>query len=189
MPQKTTIEPSGNDRSGAGVEATEKDKIERVRDLILGPQLRDLTQRFESISKELGNLQEELARVSNELQEQSKKVKLDLQQLEQQIATQAKEQEGRQLEKINVLDGRLTAQIDGLDQRMGKSIQAVIKDLRSLEEAARGELRQTISEIDQAKMDRFSLGELFSQLGQGLKSSTPGADLASLLDAIEQEIG
>ncbi|MEM7128327.1 MAG: hypothetical protein AAF702_18490 [Chloroflexota bacterium] len=164
-------------------------KIERVRDLILGPQMRDVFQRLEGLGKDVTRIEDELSRLSHGLQEQSKQLKRDLQQLEHRIDSQIKEQDSRHLEQVTTLDERLTEQISDLDTRTGSKLQGIIKDLRSLEDVMRGELRQTIDEMDHAKMDRVALGELFAQLGAGLQSRTPETELTSLIDAIEQEMG
>lgn len=186
MATKVNKKNSSTDNIPTSVDSA--DKIERVRDLILGPQMRELSQRFEGIGKSLNHIEEELERVSSEIQSQSKKMKHDLQQLELRLNSQVKEQDTRHSEQLNTVDERLTDQIESIDQRISAKLQTMVKDLRSLEETARSELRQTADEMNQAKVDRFSLGELFAQLGEGLKSSSPGAELTSLLDVLEQEI-
>ena len=40
------------------------DKIERIRDLILGPHLRDISQQFAAVSKDLGRLEGDLTRIT-----------------------------------------------------------------------------------------------------------------------------
>lgn len=164
------------------------DKVERIRELIFGPQLRDISNQFDSMDKRLERLEKEISAISADLQEQITKNQENLNALEQRITAQLNDLDKRLVEQMGRVDARLGEQIQGIDNRLSQRLDSLLKDIRELEKATNSELRRTADEIDQTKLDRFSLGELFAQLGQGLKESTPGDEIASLLDAIEHEI-
>lgn len=174
--------------SNAAIPMDSLDKIDRIRDLIIGPHLRDITQRFSTISKDITRLEGELTRVTDELKEQSSTIKKNVQEMEKRLTDQFKESRASQDEEIGQIEQRISGQVQEFEKQFATRIQDIIQDLREVELANRTELRQTVEEMNQAKMDRFSLGELFSQLGDGLKTSKPEDEISQLLSELQKEI-
>ena len=54
--------------SGAGT----AQEVERIRDIIFGPQMRDYEQRFQAVQRDLSRLQQELDRLNEQLSEQDR---------------------------------------------------------------------------------------------------------------------
>jgi hypothetical protein len=54
--------------SGAGT----AQEVERIRDIIFGPQMRDYEQRFQAVQRDLSRLQQELDRLTDQLSEQDR---------------------------------------------------------------------------------------------------------------------
>ncbi len=63
--------------SGAGT----AQEVERIRDIIFGPQMRDYEQRFQAVQRDLSRLQQELDRLANQLSEQDREQGKKLQSL------------------------------------------------------------------------------------------------------------
>lgn len=185
-----TTEKSNNTSSVAdAVTGDSPDKIARIRDLILAPHKRELTQRFTAISKDITRLEGEVTRVTEEFREQGKQLQTLIQEAEKRIATQLQEGLSGNEDRIAEADTRISGRIDDLEKKFIARMQELVEDLRELEEASRTELQETVAEVEQAKVDRFALGELFAQLGSGLKSSQPEDEITALFNEIQQEIG
>lgn len=112
-------------------------EVDRIRDIIFGPQMRDYDQRFQIVQRDLDRLQQELDRLTEQLSDQ------------------------------------------GSDQ--GKKLQALRQEMRQADDDLRDELRQTAQKLATDKVDRVSLGELFIELGNHLKS---GGSLGDLLKGL-----
>jgi predicted nucleic acid-binding Zn-ribbon protein len=63
--------------SGAGT----AQEVERIRDIIFGPQMRDYEQRFQAVQRDLSRLQQELDRLTDQLSEQDREQGKKLQSL------------------------------------------------------------------------------------------------------------
>lgn len=113
--------------------------VDRVRDIIFGPQMRDYDQRFLTIQRDLERLRQEL----------------------EQLTEQAAEQ----------------------DREHGKRLQNLRREARQSDDDLRTELRQTAQKLMLEKVDRLSLGELFIELGNHLKS---GGSLSDLLAGVSE---
>lgn len=160
----------------APIDAT--DKVERIRELIFGQQTRDYAQKFETLQSDLARLQEEINRLSDALQAHER------------TTTQAlRDQEQRLQQQQNELDQRLTQLIQDVDRQHRQESQELWQAVRALEDNTRSELRQTAQELDELKMDRFTLGEFFMQLGRNLKESKPDQEAAGLLEELSDELG
>ena len=119
-------------------------EIERVRQIIFGPQMRKFDQRFQEAQSDLERLQQELDRLQEQLSDQ-------------------------------------TADTT-------KKLQELRRDMRQSDDNIRTELRQTTDQLDNDKVDRLALGELFVSLGTHLKTGGSLTDLmaGSLSDLIGQ---
>jgi hypothetical protein len=117
-------------------------EVDRIRDIIFGPQMRDYEQRFQVVRRDLSRLQQELDRLADELSEQ--------------------------------------------DREQSKKLQALRGEMRESDDDIRDELRQAVDRLMIDKMDRVTLGEMFVEMGQRLKSGASFPDLLSALGESEE---
>ncbi|MCB0195112.1 MAG: hypothetical protein KDJ65_24405 [Anaerolineae bacterium] len=121
----------------AGPQLNAKENVERIRDIIFGPQIRDYEQRFYNVQRDLERLQQELDHLAENLTDQ--------------------------------------------DTDQNKKLQTLRRDMRQSDDDIRNELRQTANKLSFDKVDRVTLGELFIQLGNNLKSGDSLVDLLKSL--------
>ncbi|MBW7882599.1 MAG: hypothetical protein H3C34_08170 [Caldilineaceae bacterium] len=67
------------------------------------------------------------------------------------------------------------------ESKQAKAAQALRQEMRDADGSLRNELRQLAQQLEQEKVDRTLLGELFIELGNQLKN---GGSLANLLDGV-----
>ena len=110
-----------------------KQEIERVRQIIFGPQIRRYDQLFQEAQADMVRLQEEIDRLNEQLSDQ------------------------------------------GADH--AKKLKDLRRDMRKADDNIRTEVRQTTDQLNNNKVDRVALGELFVNLGTHLKT---GGELTNL---------
>jgi len=201
--ETTKSKESGNNKSGSSAKSTKTtttaaknggqaestEKVERIRDLIFGQQIRDYSQKFDVINKDLTRLQGLINRLTDEVREQERSFTQKLREQEQTLTTQIQEQDRRQTQQHRELDQRLTQQIQDFDRTHSQNTQELWQAVRELEDTMRSELRQTAHELDELKMDRFTLGELLIKLGGDLKQTKPEQEAVDLLEQIDSQLG
>ena len=87
----------------------------------------------------------------------------------------------RDVERLQQELDRMHEELTEQDAEQNKRLQAVRRDLRQGDDDLRTELRQTAQALSFEKVVRFSLGELFVNLGTHLKT---GGSLADLLTGL-----
>ena len=91
-------------------------EVDRIRDIIFGPQMRDYEQRFQAVQRDLGRLQQELDRLSEQLSEQDRE----------------------QSKKLQALRGEMRQADDDLRDELRQTAQRLMTD--KVDRAALGEL-------------------------------------------------
>lgn len=195
------------------------ESVERVRDIIFGPKMRDYDQRFEAITRDLSRLQHDIDSLSQQLTAKDAGQGRNLQALRQELrqadselktalkadvsrlgtqlseqgaahntAVQALRQELQQAD--NDLQSALKAEVDQLNSQLADqaaaqetSLQNLRQELRKADADLREELRQIAQRLTDDKTDRATLGDLFIELGNHVKT---GGSLADLLQGLEQ---
>lgn len=179
------------DSSEAIVSVTDSvDKVERIRDLLFGAHMRDYTQRFDLISRDLTRLTQETTRLNETIQEQdSKFTKLVRQEIDR-LTVQLQEQDKRSQQQVQQVDQRLTEQIKELDHKHTQSAKELARTITRTEKSLREELHDLSQRLNTLKVDRPTLGDLLIGIGESLKSNDPNPlPLASdLLDQLSQEL-
>lgn len=186
-------EQEGEAAISVGLPATmtsSAEKVERVRDIIFGAQMRDYTQRFDTMSRELARVGQEVTRLTEQLQEQEKRLRKELRQESDRLLAQMQDQDKAQQQQIQALDQRLSEQLQLLDQKHTASAQALANHLASVEQLLRDELHDLSRQLNSNKVDRPSLGDLLIELGTGLKTKEPDPLQIStdLLDQLNEEL-
>ena len=182
------------------------ESVDRIRDIIFGPKMRDYEQRFEAVVRDLSRLQQELDQLAEQLAAQGTAQTASLQALRQELrqAAIARSREGRASRLNTQLAEQVAATIDRnpapgaaeaerfagpgrrsperqlTDQASAQeaSQQALRQELRKADADLREELRQIAQRLTDDKPDRSTLGDLFIELGNHVKT---GGSLADLL--------
>ena len=200
-------------------DAVQGESVDRIRDIIFGPKMRDYEQRFEALVRDMGRLQGEIDRLGEQLTSrdaaQTKAVQGLRQELRQadgelrseikgelgRLGSQVGEQNAAQTTALGNLRQELSradselldkvqVQIEGLSVQMGEQDtahlsqqQTLRQELRKADTELREELRQIAQRLTDDKTDRSTLGELFIELGQHVKT---GGSLTDLLKDLGQ---
>ena len=167
------------------------DKVDRIRDLLFGTHMRDYTQRFDTISRDLTRLTQETIRINELIREQENKFTKLLRQEVDRLTAQLQEQDKRAQQQLQQVDQRLTAQIQELDQKHTQSAKELATNLARVERILREELHELSQRLNTMKVDRPTLGDLLIDIGQSLKTNDPAplALASDLLDQLSQELG
>lgn len=163
-----------NNEQGTGPES-----VERIRDIIFGPQMRDYDQRFEALVRDLSRLQQELDRLNEQLAAKDAAQGRNLQALRQELRQANSEQQTALKAEADQLNTQLADQASAQES----SLQSLRQELRQADADLREELRQLARRLTADKTDRATLGDLFIELGNHVKT---GGSLADLLQGLDQ---
>lgn len=176
------------DLQGSVTDSTEK--VERIREILFGAQMREFTQKFDLLQREVVRLQQEIGRLNEQLREQDKTLRKQLREDGERLTTQLQEQETRQAQQLTAAEQRQMEQLQNVDQRHTQHAQQLGEQIRRTERAVLNELSQVSSELNHAKADRSVLGNLLIDLGANLKAKTPDpiAKVTDVLDQLSEEL-
>ena len=199
-------------------ESVQGESVDRVRDILFGPKMRDFEQRFEVLSRDMSRLQGDLDQLSEQLTAtdagQGKALQGLRQELRQasgdlrseykgevaRLGTQLAEQVAAQSTNLQALrqelrqaDSDLQTQIHADLEQLGtqtaeqnaslqSSLQGLRQELRKADAGLREELRQLTQRLTDDKADRSTMGDLFIELGNHVKTGGSFADLLKVLD-------
>ena len=90
----------------------------------------------------------------------------------------------RDVERLQQELDRLTEQTVEQDNKQSSKLQGLRREMRESDDHLRSELRQTTDQLITDKVDRASLGDLFIELGNQLKT---GGSLSNLLQGLEEK--
>ncbi|MCB0062806.1 MAG: hypothetical protein KDE19_11845 [Caldilineaceae bacterium] len=181
--QAPSVDLSGNVTGSA-------EKVERIRDILFGTQMRDYTQRFDAVTRDLARVSQEVAQLSEQLKEQENRLRKELRQESDRLLSQLQEQDAARQQQIQKLDQRLSEQLQTLDQKHTESAQTLAHHLANVEQMLRAELHELSTHLNHAKVDRPSLGELLINLGASLQANAPKPleIKGDLLDQLNEEL-
>lgn len=149
------------------------EKVDRIRDIIFGTQIREYAQRFDTISRELARVGQEVTRLTEQMHEQEKRLRTELRQESDRLMAQIQDQDKAHQQQIQTLDQRLSDQLQLLDQKHTENAQTLANDLANVEKLLRSELYKLSTQLNSTKVDRPSLGELLVNLGTSLQTNEP----------------
>lgn len=195
------------------------ESVERIRDIIFGPKMRDYEQRFDAVMRDLARLQQDLDHLGEQLTAkdaaQSKNLQAlrqDLRQADGELRNELKAeatrltgqlaeqhtahtnaiQAARQelLQADDLMQATLKADMEQLNSTLTdhettqkSTLQSLRQELRKADADLREELRQVMQRLTDDKTDRSTLGELFIELGNHVKS---GGSLSDILQSLDQ---
>jgi chromosome segregation ATPase len=116
------------------------EEVDRIRNIIFGAQMRDYDQRFQTIRRDLGRLQQALTRLSDQLSEQD-------------------QDQGK---KLQALRGEMRQADDDLRQELREAADQLMGD--KMDRAALGDM---FIELGQRLKSGGSLADLLGQLTEG----------------------
>lgn len=191
-----------------GIESTEK--LERIREIVFGAQMREYAQRFDNLTRDIERLQQENARLTDQLVEQgrlqaqqmnaqSSELTSSIQEQGSKLSQQLQELDSRHGAQLRQLDERLTANVKDLEKRHNGRLQdldtkyahrgdELQRSLREAEESIRVDLRQNAEALGHAKVDRVSLGDMLVQMGSSIKDNQNEGMVVDLLEDLMGEI-
>lgn len=198
--------------------APQGESVERIRDIIFGPKMRDYEQRFDAVMRDLARLQQDLDHLGEQLTAKDAAQNKNLQALRQEL----RQADGELHNELKSEGTRLTAQLaeqhtahtnvlqatrqellqagDLLQatfqselEQLGSTLtehetaqksalQSLRQELRKADADLREELRLVMQRLTEDKTDRSTLGELFIELGNHVKSGGSLSDLLQDLD-------
>ncbi len=182
-------------------QVTGTESVERIRDIIFGPKMRDYEQRFEVVLRDLGRLQQEIDRLNEQLAAKDAAQGRNLQALRQELNQASAEQEGAlkvEASRLNTALSELSATQNTGSQNLRQELQKTESDLRaalkantdrlsaqltdqaSAQEASQQTLRQELRKAD---------GELRDELRQVAQRLTDDKPDRAMLGELFIELG
>lgn len=161
------------------------DKVERIREILFGAQMREYTQRFDTITRDVTRLNQEVARLGEQMREQEARLRKELRQEVEHLSSLLQDQDKKQQQQLQQLDQRLTNQLQELDRKHTEGAQKLAHNLHQLEQNLRAELHDLSRRLNSMKVDRPTLGELLIGIGTSLKSNEP-EPLQLQIDLLDQ---
>ena len=166
-----------------------KEKLERIREIMFGAQIREYSQRFENINRDLARLQEEIGQITQQISEQNRLLSKQITDLEGRQTATLREQEDRLASQTQELENRTVKKIGDLDKKLTERTDDLQRIVREVEESVRAEFRENADSLNQAKVDRNQLGDLLVQLGGALQQEvTVSNPMLDLLDELANEL-
>lgn len=161
-------------------QAEQPESVDRIRDIIFGPKMRDYDQRFEAIVRDLDRLQQELDGLTDKQTSQNAAQTKSSQTLRQELRQADSELRSELKQEL----ARIETQMAEQNASQNEELQALRQELRKANADLREELRQIAQRLTGDKTDRSTLGDLFIELGNQVKS---GGSLADLLKGLDQQ--
>jgi DNA repair exonuclease SbcCD ATPase subunit len=168
-----------------GSERMSGDKVERIRELIFGAQMRDYNQKFDLANREVSRLNRELERLNQQLRDQESAFKRQVRDEVERINNQLQEQDRRQAQQLQETDRRQTQELEALEQKHSQRLQELDRIMHAGDRELLDKLRQLTDQLNDLKVDRSTLGNLLIDLGNSLKGDSP-APLTDDLDVLDQ---
>ena len=168
--------------SKAGTEGSQEERplpeVDRIRDIIMGPQMRLYEQQFRRITAQLEQIGKQLVELG---------AGLDRQRADQEARTLKLQQETQQ--RLEGLEASFTATHKQTEARMeaqytdlGAQIRDRSAELRKQSQEIREEFARALASLEDDKTSRDHLGSLLVEMGTRLKEQAGIADLLGQLD-------
>lgn len=185
-------------------------KVERIRNIVFGAQMREYDQRFNNIGRDIVRVQQEIAQVNSQLLAQVKQLGAEIHEVNERLSAKLNEQsqqlskrieevESRQAAKVSDLDTRLSSQLREQESNLAAQVQKLTTSaveqteqlqqaLHALDEDIRSELRSHAEHLGDAKMDRSTLGQLLIEMGNDLQEGVGGSVFSKLLGDLSDDL-
>lgn len=164
-------------------QTTGAESVERVRDIIFGPKMRDYEQRFDALTRDIGRLQEELERLNELLTTRDAAQGRNLQAVRQELRQATDELKAA----LKAETGRLAGQLAEQEVARTTGEQNLRQELHQVESNLHAAFKAEIGRLDAELADRAAAQEAAMQnLRQELRKAD--ADLRAELRQIAQRL-
>ena len=107
--------------SGLGMD-TSTEKLDRIRDIVFGSQIREYTQRFTVINNDLSRLQQQITDLSEQVSQQEKLQTSRLREQDERLSEQLQEQQRQFSKQIQDLNLQLTQGLQTAEEQRAQSL-------------------------------------------------------------------
>lgn len=159
------------------------ESVERIRDIIFGPKMRDYEQRFEAVMRDIGRLQQELDRLGEQLTAKDAAQSRNLQALRQELRQADDELKAA----LKAEAGRLTAQLAEQNAAHTTSEKNLRQELQQADSELQAALKAEISRLSAELADQAAAQETALQ-NLRLELRKADADLREELRTIAQRL-
>ena len=186
-------------------------KVERIRNIVFGSQMREYEQRFATINRDIARVQQEIAHTNEQMLNQVKQLSAQIHDLGERLGAKLSEQsqlltkridevERTQSAKVSELDTRLTNQLHEQESNLARQVQLLTESaaeqtkhlqqaIHTLDEDIRTELRSHAERLAETKMDRSTLGQLLVEMGNDLQEGVGGSIFSKLMEDLDELTG
>jgi hypothetical protein len=166
------------------------EKVERIREILVGPLLREYTQKLEMSKRELARLQQEVTRLNEQLHEQDKNLRKQMREENERLHAELQEQDQRQTRLLQETEQRQLQQVEEMAQQHTQQAHQLGGQIQRSERTILDELSRLASQLNHAKTDRITLADLLIELGANLKTNDPAplTKVVDLLDQLQEEL-
>jgi hypothetical protein len=154
----------------ADVEGRPPAEVDRIRDIIFGPQMRLYEQQFKRVVGQLDQVNKQLDGL---------RAALDQQRVDQEARTRQAEEEMRQ--RHAELEQTFSDRLGQLEANLDQQTTELAADLRKQGLDLRSEFTTALDALDDDKTGRHNLGDLLVEMGTRLKEQVGVADLLGQL--------
>lgn len=164
-------------------QVTGTESVERIRDIIFGPKMRDYEQRFEAVVRDLGRLQQELDQLNEQLTGKDAAQGRNLQALRQELRQASSDQQTA----LKAEASRLSTQLTEQNAAHNAGTQTLRQELQQAENDLRAALKADADRLSAQLTDQASAQEASQQaLRQELRKAD--AELREELRQIAQRL-
>ena len=163
-----------NEKTDAGAQPIAE--VDRIRDIIFGPQMHVYEKQFKRMTAELDSVSKQLEEIQAAQDQQVTDRESRLRKFQEDL-----QQRNSDLERT--LAGQLET---GLEQQ-GAQTRKLAADLQKQGKDLRGEFRSALDDLEDDKTSRQSLGDLLVEMGTRLKDQAGLSDLLGQLEAAAKD--
>lgn len=149
-------------------------EVDRIRDIIFGPQMRLYEQQFKRLTGELELLRKELEELRAHADQRVARLGDQCEQERNRIQVEARQ-------RSETLRSEMTTSTDKLDADLKAQTGQLASDLRAQAQSLRSEFRAALDVLDDEKAGRDNVGDLLIEVGTRLKQQAGITDLLGQL--------
>lgn len=149
-------------------------EVDRIRDIIFGPQMRLYEQQFSRLVHRLELLGKELEELRAYVDQQNAQLASQCEEERSRIVTEARQTSDK-------LRDDMTTRTDKLNAELKAQTRQLAADLRAQGQSQKSEFRAALDALDDDKASRDSVGDLLVEVGTRLKEQAGITDLLGQL--------
>jgi hypothetical protein len=154
--------------------------VDRIRDIIFGPQQRRYDQQLKRVAGQL----EALIKQTEEHRATLEQEQVDRQESTRELEKEARKQQGKLRKALDELRGDLSERLDEHAADTKGQIRQLAKDMRQQNQELRDEFTAALKDLEAEVTNRHNLGDLLIEMGMRLKEE---GSIVELLEQLEQD--